>query len=94
MANLPWWTSTFGHVEQVPWDTFIAQTFQSLPVLQSLPNPSDLEKVLARVIGEFGPAPPEFVTREVLTDGIGLYGARFPTEIHTRACHWFPRQLA
>jgi hypothetical protein len=23
-----------------------------------------------------------------------LYGARFPTEIYTRGCHWIPRMLA
>jgi hypothetical protein len=53
-------------VDQVPWDLFISQTFASLPVLQSLPDPSDLEKVLGRVVGDFGPLPPEVVTREVL----------------------------
>jgi hypothetical protein len=23
-----------------------------------------------------------------------VYGARFPTEIYTRGCHWIPRMLA
>jgi hypothetical protein len=23
-----------------------------------------------------------------------LYGARFPTEIYTRGCHWIPRMFA
>jgi choline dehydrogenase len=22
---------------------------------------------------------------------LNMYGARFPTEIYTRGCHWFPR---
>ena len=33
MAKLPWWTSTFGHVESVGWKQFMSQLFLSLPVL-------------------------------------------------------------
>jgi hypothetical protein len=25
---------------------------------------------------------------------LNLYGARFPTEIYTRGCHWIPRMFA
>jgi hypothetical protein len=39
-------------------------------------------------------AAPEVTERE-LTDAFNqMYGARFPTEIYTRGCHWFPRMFA
>jgi hypothetical protein len=30
----------------------------------------------------------------LLKDLIKRYGARFPTEIYTRGCHWIPRMFA
>lgn len=72
MAKLPWWTATFGHVEEVPWQQFIDSVFSSLPILQSIPNPLDLEKVLARVFPPFGPETPETVTRPMLLAELGI----------------------
>jgi hypothetical protein len=34
------------------------------------------------------------VQQTVDSEVVPLYRARFPTEIYTRGCHWFPRLLA
>jgi hypothetical protein len=34
------------------------------------------------------------VDEVVLAIGTDLHGARFPTEIYTRGCHWIPRMFA
>ena len=72
MAKLPWWTSTFGHVEEVPWQQFVDSVFSSLPILQTIPNPLDLEKVLARVFPPFGPETPKVVTRPMMRGDLGV----------------------
>lgn len=54
MAKLPWWTSTFGHVESVGWAQFMSNLFLSLPVLSALPDTGLLEAMLCRVLAPFG----------------------------------------
>jgi hypothetical protein len=44
-------------------------------------------------VGLSGVTEKQHPTMQLLAEG-RVYGARFPTEIHTRECHWFPRLLA
>lgn len=70
LAEIPWWTSTYGHVADAAWVLFFQQMVRSLPVLNSL-DPSDFEQTLARVMPPFGPRNPESVTRE-MCENIGI----------------------
>jgi hypothetical protein len=49
----------------------------------------------ARANGDGGLAVADLVLTSVLASqvGLGWCGARFPTEIYTRGCHWIPRMF-
>ena len=77
--RLPFWTTAFGHVEQVEWEIFVSALFMHLPILNSVPtsinqSQTQIPTLLARMLPPFGPTAPTHVNRG------DLVAAGFPVD--------------